>query len=111
MIRHTMLSSLSPIRNRTSGKLCISLVGIVYTSGRLYTACPESHIRPPCTIIGIVHPEGFTSAHQKSKASGCLFRNFLPSGCASGCLVLTILVVPKGAGQRGYEADASEATE
>ena len=85
-------------RDRTSGKLYISLSRII-------------HIRTPCTTIRIVHPEGFTSAHQGRDASGCLIRNALSSGWASGWLAFFILVVRKRAVQEGCATDALEAIE
>ena len=86
MIRHMRLSASSPVRNCTSGDLFISWPRIVHirlsrqvdpSSGTYirktrYQLVYESHIRTPRFTIGIVHPEGCTSACPGSHTTGHL---------------------------------------
>ena len=95
---HTHQDASLYYRDCTSGRLFISLFRI-------------THNMTPRTTIGILHPEGCTSAHQGWDALGYFSRNALWSGWASGCLAFTILLVPKGAVQESCAADAPEATE
>ena len=87
MVRHMRMSASSLIRNYTSGKLLISWPRIVHirlprqvdpSSGayiwktRYRLMYVQSHIRTPRFTIGIVHPEGCTSACPGSHTSGHL---------------------------------------